>query len=368
MRATPSRPVVGEPNVRRGTSLAAYTSLGLGGEALGFVTVTSPYELKDALRYADDHGMPVLILGGGSNLVVADAGFDGLVIALRTRGLTVERQGDIALLHAEAGEPWDEVVERSVSEDLAGLECLSGIPGLAGATPIQNVGAYGQEVSQTLKRVEVLDRQSLKTRVMTADECEFGYRDSLFKRNPGAHIVLRVSFELEVGGRSTLRYGELRRALEGSEPNLREVREQVLRLRRQKSMVLDPDDPNSRSAGSFFTNPVVDEATLADVCQRAVDAKLVDLPDEVPRYAAEADHFKLAAGWLIEHAGIAKGTRRGGVGVSAKHALALVHHGGGSAMELIELAREVQRAVHTRFGVTLTPEPVMVGFEQAPLG
>jgi len=355
------------PHVQRGVSLAAHTSLRLGGEASRFLEVRDRASLKAALQHAKERGLSVLLLGGGSNLVVSDAGFDGLVIALRTRGMRIDRDTHGARLSAQAGEPWDAVVERSVAEDLAGLECLSGIPGLAGATPVQNVGAYGQEVSQTLKRVEVLDRETLEERFLTPDECEFGYRDSLFKRHPERFVVLSVLFALEPGGRPTMRYGELSRSLEGREASLGEVREQVLHLRRQKSMVLDSGDPNSVSAGSFFTNPIVNLATLDEVCRRALSAGLVEDANSVPRYEVDDAHVKLAAGWLIERAGIAKGTRRGAVGVSEKHALALVHLGGGRTADLIALAREVQQQVHTQFGVMLSPEPVMVGFERRPL-
>ncbi|NOY92477.1 MAG: UDP-N-acetylmuramate dehydrogenase [Deltaproteobacteria bacterium] len=351
----------------RGVSLSEHTSLGLGGEAEAYITVREVAELKAALRYAERRGMPVLLLGGGSNLVVADGGFAGLVIALGMRGVELQREGDVALLTARAGESWDAVVEYSVGEGLAGLECLSGIPGLAGATPVQNVGAYGQEVSQRLRQVDVLDRANLERRCMTPEACEFGYRDSLFKREPERFVVLSVTFALTPGGAPSLRYAPLRDAFTDQTPSLSRVREQVLRLRRAKSMLLDPSDPNSRSAGSFFTNPIVDRTTLNEVLRRAVEAGVIESVDEMPHYALDDGRIKLAAGWLIERAGVAKGTRRGAVGVSAHHALALVHHGGGRTADLLALARDVRAKVRERFGVELLPEPVMVGFERAPL-
>jgi UDP-N-acetylmuramate dehydrogenase len=360
-------PVVDSLRIEHGVALSNHTSLGLGGEAEVYVLVRSVAELRAALGYAERREIPVLLLGGGSNLVVADAGFPGLVIALGMRGVELRRAGETAVLTAQAGEAWDAVVERSVQEGLAGLECLSGIPGLAGATPVQNVGAYGQEVSQTLQHIDVLDLESLEQRTMTPEECEFGYRDSLFKRAPGRFAVLSVSFALAPGGAPSLRYEQLRRALGESAPSLRRVREEVLRLRREKSMLLDPGDPNSRSAGSFFTNPVVNQEQLDDVLRRAVEAGVIQDANEMPRYALGDGLFKLAAGWLIERAGFAKGTRRGAVGLSAHHALALVHHGGGRTSELLTFARELQAEVHLRFGVRLLPEPVMVGFDTQPL-
>jgi len=353
--------------IQRGVSLAAHTSLGLGGEAEAYVEVRSRDALTAALRYAGERGMPTLLLGGGSNLVIADSGFSGLVIALHMRGVEIQRGQEGALLFAQAGEPWDALVALSVRENLAGLECLSGIPGLAGATPVQNVGAYGVEVSQRLERITVLDRTSLEERVMTPEACQFGYRDSLFKREPERFVVLSVTFSLVPDGAPTLRYRELAQCFEDEAPTLQRVREEVLRLRRGKSMVLDEADPDSRSAGSFFTNPIVDRATLAQVERRALDAGVVADAHDMPRFELADGQVKLAAGWLIERAGVEKGTRRGAVGVSVHHALALVHHGGGRTEDLLALAREVRAKVQACFGVTLVAEPVMVGFDAPPL-
>jgi len=353
-------------DIQSGISLAPHTSLGLGGEARYYVEIHSEESLIAALGWADEHQVPTLILGGGSNLVVADAGFEGLVIKMDIRGLEFESRDAMLLLRAGAGEPWDPLVERAVARGAAGIECLSGIPGLTGATPIQNVGAYGQEVSQTIRSVRVLERATGEAHDLSPEACEFGYRDSMFKREPGRYIVLSVLFALTPGGAPTIRYGELSRALGEGEHSLARVREEVIRLRRAKGMVLDPQDPASRSAGSFFTNPILAEARAQQVFARAVERGVVQSEEEVPRYPAGEGQLKLAAGWLIERAGVQKGDRRGAVGISPKHCLSLVHYGGGTAADLVALGREVQARVLDFWGVHLEPEPVQVGFDAPP--
>jgi UDP-N-acetylmuramate dehydrogenase len=347
--------------------LAPLTTLELGGPARFLAEPRTPGEVLEALRWADARGVPLFVLGGGSNLVVGDGGFDGLVVRTSgLRGLRWTEAGDSGevLVEAQAGEPWDDLVAASVARGLAGLECLAGIPGLTGATPIQNVGAYGQEVAETIRAVEVLDRRTLAVSRLGPGECDFAYRDSAFKRAPDRHLVLSVTFALSKGGPPAVRYGELRAALAAvgsAAPTVAEVRTTVLALRRRKSMVLDPADPNRRSVGSFFTNPVLPAARAEEVIARAVAAGAAARPEDVPRFPAGEGLVKLAAGWLIERAGIARGMRRGAVGVSTAHALALVHHGGGTAAELAALAREVRAAVEQRFGVTLVPEPTLLG-------
>jgi UDP-N-acetylmuramate dehydrogenase len=346
--------------LEHGRALAPLTTLGLGGPARHFVEVHERDVLSEALRWAEQAGEQVAILGGGSNLVVADAGFPGLVVRMATRGIELER--DSGTLTVQAGEPWEDVVGLALDEELAGLECLTGIPGLAGATPIQNVGAYGQEVSDTLEAVEVLERATLRASWLRADECAFGYRDSRFKHEPERFVVLAARFRLRPGGAPTVRYPELSRALSGwSAPSLREVADTVRALRRSKSMVLDPADDNFRSAGSFFMNPIVTEAEAERVRARAVELGVVRAASEVPSFAAGPGMVKLAAGWLIERAGIHKGLRRAAVGVSSKHALALVHHGGGTTSELLALAGDIRDQVERSFGVTLHIEPVRWG-------
>jgi UDP-N-acetylmuramate dehydrogenase len=263
-------------------------------------------------------------------------------------------------LTAAAGEPWDDVVARAVDEDLAGIECLSGIPGLVGATPVQNVGAYGQEVADTVVSVRVYDRVDRAVRVLSPRECAFAYRDSAFKRDPaGRCVVLAVTFALTPGGAPAVRYGELSRAMASQPATLRATRDTVLTLRRAKGMVLDPSDPDTRSAGSFFTNPVVSKE-LADAVEALVQQG--DVRTTMPRWEAPEGRVKLAAGWLIERAGVHRGMRLGRAAVSSKHALALTNPGGDCrAEELVALARDVAAKVFARFGVPLRPEVVALG-------
>lgn len=340
-------------DIQRDVPLAPLTTLELGGPARHFVRVVDEATLIEALQWADDEDLACAILGGGSNLIVPDEGYDGLVIQMAIGTLEVHGGGNLV---AGAGVPWEAVVEAAVSRDLAGLECLSGIPGSTGATPIQNVGAYGQEVSEVIEAVRVLQRSDLSFAELAAKDCDFSYRDSLFKREPERFIVTAVRFALRSGAPSTARYAELTRHV-AADASLADVRRAVLELRRRKSMLLDPDDPNHRSAGSFFLNPIVSDDEANRVVAQAVAERLVARPEDVPRYPADHGRAKLAAGWLIEKAGIAKGTRRGAVGISSKHALALVHHGGGTTAELLSLADEIRQRVDDRFGVSLEREP-----------
>ena len=341
--------------------LADYTTLRLGGPARGFVRARTEDELIDAVRAADAAGEPVLILGGGSNLVVSDEGFDGTVIQVATRG--VSRDGGPGVLTAAAGEDWDAVVARSVAEGLAGLECLSGIPGLTGATPIQNVGAYGQEVSETITGVRVYDRVTGDLLEIPNERCDFGYRTSRF-RGAGRFVVLSVTFRLAVQVLSApVRYAELAATLgvpTGGQVESAEARAAVIELRQRKGMVIDPADPDTRSAGSFFVNPVLDAPALAAV-EAAARARCGP-QTRVPRFEAGDGLVKVPAAWLIEHAGFGKGYNPGdGARISAKHTLALVNAGTASAAALLALATEIRDGVRDAFGVSLAPEPVLVG-------
>jgi UDP-N-acetylmuramate dehydrogenase len=340
--------------------LAPLTTLQLGGPACFFARAESEQAVGEALTWAQGRGVPVFVLGGGSNLVVADEGFEGLVLQVALPGLQFEVVGDEVLVEAGAGQPWDELVGEAVTRGLAGLECLAGIPGFVGATPIQNVGAYGQEVSETVRHVRVMDRHTLAVSDLRPEDCGFGYRDSAFKRSPDRAVVLGVTFALRPGGAPTVRYPELRDALSG-EPSLTEVRATVLALRRRKSMVIDEEDENRRSAGSFFMNPIVSPEVAARIATQAVMEGLVREAAQVPCYPAAGGQMKLAAGWLIERAGLTRGYRQGPVGISSRHALALVHHGGGRTADLLVLARHVRDTVAARFGVLLVPEPVLLG-------
>mgnify|MGYP001825817687 CR=1 FL=1 len=340
-------------DLRRDVPLAPLTTLELGGSAEHFVRVEDEVTLVEALYWAADRELPAAVIAGGSNVIVPDAGYAGLVVHMGIEGLELDRDGR---MRVGAGTPWEAVVDRAVDEGFAGVECLTGIPGSAGATPIQNVGAYGQEVSSVIESVRVVDRKTLSTLDLTPSECEFGYRDSLFKRNPERFVVTEVRFRLRPDGPPTVRYAELARSVdEGA--SLGTVRNAVLELRRRKSMVLDREDPNRRSAGSFFLNPVVSSNEAERVVEHAIRAGLAADADAVPRYPAGEGHTKLAAGWLIEKAGIKKGMRRGAVGVSSRHALALVHHGGGTTAELLALADDIRERVEAEFGVTLEREP-----------
>ncbi|MBO2451351.1 UDP-N-acetylmuramate dehydrogenase [Actinomadura barringtoniae] len=343
--------------------LAGYTTLRLGGPARRFVEATTEDELVAAVRRADEAGEPVLILGGGSNLVVADAGFPGTVIHIGTRGTesATDEQGRVRV-RVQAGEEWDPFVARCVADGLAGVECLAGIPGRVGATPIQNVGAYGQDVSETIVEVQAYDRQERKCVTLGREDCRFTYRHSVFKGSD-RFVILDVTYELGQSEESQpIAYAELARRL-GVEPGarvpLKEARDAVLELRRGKGMVLDPDDPDTRSAGSFFTNPILDAAQLADL-ERRVAERLG--PDATfPRYPESGGRTKTSAAWLIDRAGFAKGEALGPVRISGKHTLALTNPGGGSTEDLLALARHVRDGVREAFGVVLVNEPVFIG-------
>jgi UDP-N-acetylmuramate dehydrogenase len=331
--------------VRRDVRLADLTTLAVGGPIDRLVEVTDAQELVDAVRDADEAGRPLLLIGGGSNIVAPDDGWPGDVVLVRTQG--IERDGNS--LFVAAGHDWDALVAYTVENDLAGMEALSGIPGSTGATPVQNVGAYGQEVAQTITAVRVYDRAEKSERTLTPEECGFAYRDSRLKREPGRFVVTEVAFALDAGSRSRpVGYAELARRLDveiGETAPLADVRGAVLELRRGKGMVLDPADPDSRSAGSFFTNPVVPAERAVDGC---------------PSWPTADGQVKLSAAWLVQSAGFGRGTRQGNVGTSSRHSLALTTEDGATAAELMAFAGRVIEAVQDRFGVTLVPEPTAV--------
>lgn len=309
----------------------------------------------------------MLVLGGGSNLVVSDEGFEGTALKIGTRGIAFEDRGDRVRVVARAGEDWDAVVAECVARGLAGLECLSGIPGLVGATPIQNVGAYGVEVADTLVAVDVIDRATLSTDVLARDACSFGYRSSVF-RGRDRHVVAQVTFELACARESVVPpYAELRAALGAGETTrvpIATIRETVIALRRKKGMVLDAGDPDSVSAGSFFTNPLLAAEAVAPFLARVgerLGAGVVPPLFDDPA----SGKTKTSAAWLIERAGFGRGYGAGAIGLSSKHTLAIVNRGGGTARELCVLARDVREGVRRAFGVTLEPEPIFVGFPQA---
>jgi len=350
--------------------LSDWTTLGVGGPADAFVEVSDVASLADALAEAEARDSPVLVLGGGSNVVVADDGFPGTVVRIAMKGLRLESQGGGVLAHVSAGEDWCSFVGYCVAEGLAGTECLSGIPGLAGATAVQNVGAYGQEVSDTIVSVTVWDRLDRSALEMAPADCNFGYRTSIF-RATSRYVVTNVTFSLQRSQLSLpLRYTELAERLGtklGGRAALNETAQAVIELRMSKGMVLGTGGPDSRSAGSFFVNPVLDEVQMNELLRLAPD---------VPRFpgsraggAAAADgagtpapmSWKVPAAWLVERAGFTRGYRNGGAAISSKHTLALTVCDGGTARDLLALAREVRDGVRELFGVCLVPEPVLVG-------
>src|ERR1700730_3955480 len=341
--------------------LAPHCTLRIGGPARYLVEATDEATVAAAVGCASARHLPVRVLGGGSNLLIADEGVDGLVLKIALRGVSTRdlrgapgAPGAIEVT-AAAGEPWDGLVRHVVERGWAGLECLSGIPGLVGATPIPNGGAYGQEGSDTLTAVRALDRESGRVVTLTPAECGFGYRDSLFKRGaPGRHVVLAVSYRLTPGGPPNVRYADIARDLAArglARPSLGEVRETVLKIRRSKSMVLDPGDPNARSCGSFFLNPIVPADALARIDARAAGLSM-------PRWPQPDGHVKLSAAWLIERGGLPRGQADGPVGLSTRHTLAIVCHDGARARDVAAFARRVRAGVEQRVGVCLHPEPI----------
>lgn len=352
---------------RENVPLAGFTTLKLGGAARYFVTCTNEEEIRVALRFAASKGMPCHILGGGSNTIFSDDGFEGLVVQIASRGVRFVPDAKHHVVRVAAGEPWDAVVTACIDHDLAGVECLSGIPGLAGATPMQNVGAYGQEVAETVVAVRALDRKTLKDLTLRGDECRFGYRSSRFNTDDTAKFVItEVHFRLPQFAAPTVRYPELQKYIESEggiasladgKEKLKSVRNAVLALRKRKSMVIDSADPNAQSVGSFFKNPILTRASFAALEARC---KASGLTMTIPAFPS-GEEVKVPAAWLVEHAGFHKGYRIGGVGVSTNHTLALINISG-TARELLALAAAIQKKVHEQFGILLDREPVVVPF------
>ncbi|MFJ3665648.1 UDP-N-acetylmuramate dehydrogenase [Streptomyces sp. NPDC090106] len=345
---------------RHDAPLAPLTTFRLGGPAARLVTATTDSEVIEAVREADDTGTPLLLIGGGSNLVIGDKGFEGTALVIATQGFAL----DGTRLELAAGEVWTDAVARTVAAGLAGIECLAGIPGSAGATPIQNVGAYGQEVSSTITHVTAYDRVARETVTLTNADCAFSYRHSRFKAEPERYVVLRVRFELEdAGGLSApVKYAETARVLgvgPGDRVPLADARATVLKLRAGKGMVLDPEDHDTWSAGSFFTNPILTDEEFAAFHARVRDR--LGAAAEPPAYPAGEGHTKTSAAWLIDKAGFTKGYGTGPARISTKHTLALTNRGEATTEDLLALAREVVAGVRDAFGVTLVNEPVTVG-------
>ncbi|MGD0569377.1 MAG: UDP-N-acetylmuramate dehydrogenase [Candidatus Sulfotelmatobacter sp.] len=342
--------------------LAPLTTIKIGGPAKYFVEAKSVSDVQEAVAFASSRDLPLFVVGGGSNLIVADAGWPGLVLKIAVQGInrhSGDEDGKI-LFDAGAGESWDKFVSHAVRANCAGVECLSGIPGSVGGTPVQNVGAYGQEVSDTITSVQVLDLKDNQVRELCPEACDFGYRSSIFNTTERERfIVLRVTYALNPEGRPRLTYADLKRHFEGREtaPNLAETREAVRHIRARKGMLIVPGDPDCQSAGSFFKNPVLSESQHEDLKQRAAARGLT-----VPSYPALETRKKVSAAWLVEHSGFAKGFGTGRVGISTRHALAIVNRGGASAAEVVALKEQIQQRVEEIWGIRLQPEPVMIGF------
>lgn len=333
--------------------LAPLTTLKVGGPARFFVKAETEEHVIEAFGLAAQRRLDVFVLGGGSNILVSDVGFEGLVIQIALKGRVIYFEDQkVARIAVEAGEDWDTFVEFCVSRSLAGVECLSGIPGSVGGTPVQNVGAYGQEVAETIVSVKCFDRHSGKTVELSNSECGFAYRKSIFNSTErGRYIVLEVAFELKKAAGPKIVYKDLKESFPDREPTLAETREAVLEIRRAKSMVIDANDPNSRSAGSFFKNPIVATAEAEKF-------------ENAPSFPAGDGWVKIPAAWLIEQAGFQKGYRLGNAGISANHSLALVNFGGAAAAEIVELKNVIQAAIKHKFGIELQPEPIFVGFSE----
>ena len=345
--------------------LAPLTTIGVGGNARFFRRAESVDDVIEGLEWAGRKDIPVFFMSGGSNLLISDRGFPGLVIQVALKGIEILSEEDSKVtVRAGAGEEWDPFVAFCVDRGYAGVECLSGIPGSIGATPIQNVGAYGQDVSETIMQVEAWDRHQGKTVTLTRDECRFGYRQSRFKNEePERFVILSVDYALIPGGQPAVRYPDLEKYLAErniTSPSLRDVREATREVRRRKGMVIDPADPDTRSCGSFFMNPILDEEAHREFLERV--RGLVGPDERIPSFPAGEGKIKLPAAWLIEHAGFRKGFILGRAGISTKHTLAVVNRGDASAEEILALVRMIQGKVRESFGVELCPEPNLIGF------
>lgn len=362
--------------IQENVPLAPLTTLQVGGAARFFAELRREDEVREAVQFAKRRELPLFVLGGGSNLVVADSGWPGLVLKIAIGGIASptanDATGNAVLFSVGAGVNWDDFVAQAVAQNCAGVECLSGIPGSVGGTPVQNVGAYGQEVADTIESVRALDLKQDRIVVLPKPACGFRYRASIFNSTErGRYIILRVNYRLHRGGAPSLKYADLQRHFAGrvqenfserpaektTPPSLAETRAAVREIRRSKGMLIVPGDEDCRSAGSFFKNPVLSEAQFQELAARAASKAL-----EIPSYPALDAQKKVSAAWLVEHAGFSKGYATGAAGISNKHALALINRGNARASDIVELKDEIQRGVQEAWGILLEPEPVFVGF------
>jgi len=341
-------------------ALAPLTTLQVGGAARYFAEARREDDVREAVDFAKTRNLPFFVLGGGSNLVVADSGWPGLVLRVAIGGVAAESSGAPVLLTVGAGHDWDALVAQAVGQNCAGIECLSGIPGSVGGTPVQNVGAYGQEVAETIESVHAFDTKEGGSVVLPNLACRFRYRSSIFNSEErDRYIILRVTYRLRRDGEATLKYADLHKHFAESKtvPSLSAVREAVLRIRRAKGMLLVPGDADSRSAGSFFKNPVLTSSQFEEIAARAASRDLL-----IPSYPALDAQHKISAAWLVEHSGFSKGFRLGAAGISSKHALALVNTGNVRASDIVRLKESIQQRVQSEWGIVLEPEPVFIGF------
>ncbi len=340
--------------IRQNVLLAEKTTFKIGGKARFFVSAKSEEEIVEAVNFAKNNELNLFVLGGGSNVLISDDGFDGLVVQIGLKG--IEIRGNTVI--AQAGEDWDEFVKYCVENNLQGIECLSGIPGFVGGTPVQNVGAYGQEVSETIEKVRCFDRKTDQILELTNADCKFSYRTSIFNStDKNRFIVLSVTYKLNPNGEPKIVYKDLQDYFGERKPGLNEAREAVCRIRAEKAMLVRQGGLDSQSAGSFFKNPIVSNEKFAEMCEK--------FGDRIPSFKVDEDHMKIPAAWLIEKAGFQKGYTKGNVGLSTKHTLALTNRGDSTAKEILKLKEEIQTKLKEKFSVDLHPEPVFIGFRES---
>jgi len=347
-------------HIQENVALASLTTMGVGGPARYFVEAKTLADVTEAVSFSYSNKMPLFVLGGGSNLVISDAGWPGVVLKIAIGGIDENTRDGQSIFEVGAGEEWDKFVARAISRNCAGVECLSGIPGSVGGTPVQNVGAYGQEVSESVESVLALDRRDGQVHELCNEACGFSYRTSIFNTTErGRYIILRVTYVLTPGGAPRVEYADLKRYFAGwnMPPTLADTRDAVRKIRASKGMLISPADDDCRSAGSFFKNPVLSSTQYQDLTARAAAKGL-----QVPSYPALEAHHKVSAAWLVEHSGFSKGLVSGRVGISRKHALAIVNRGDATAADVVALKEQIQQRVEDIWGIHLEPEPVFVGF------
>jgi len=353
--------------IQKNVELTPLTTLRVGGTARFFVEAETEEEIIRAIKWATAERLPIFVLGSGSNVLISDKGFDGLVLKILLKGIQAQEplDGKVAVI-ARAGENWDAFCEFCVRKNLAGVECLSGIPGSVGGTPVQNVGAYGQEVSETISSVKVFERKTGKVFEMSNTDCKFSYRASVFNTTEkDEYIVLAVTFCLAEGGKPKIEYADLKNFFGEKQPTLAETRQAVIDIRARKSMVIIESDPNSRSVGSFFKNPIVSLEKFAEIKTSARRQRIIARGENLPHYPVGETRMKIPAAWLIEKSGFYKGFEFGRVGLSTKHTLAIVNRGGASAQDVLDLKEKIQAGVKEKFGIELKAEPVFIGFRES---